>query len=178
MRKPTRLPYRGRLTRLGEVSKAIRSAAAPGYWRQHVHRESVRNTGSPEAWSAMTNRTPGKEDTNDGSPGQTVRHPARFTHLTVAGESVHAPVRAGMEDARAGAKPRHSHRDLRRRSRDPVQKRQRRRGFATTARDHGQAEAHGQRGEDTNLQGAGRGVRLPGVHVWADVFSENRPSAL
>ena len=36
--------------------------------------------------------------------------------------------------------------------------RQRRRGFATTARDHGQAEAHGQRGEDTNLQGAGRGV--------------------
>ncbi len=49
-----------------------------------------------------------------------MRHPARLTHLTVAGESVHAPVRAGMEDAWAGAKPRHSHRDLRRRSRDPV----------------------------------------------------------
>ena len=37
MRRPTRLPYRGRLIRLGEVSKARRSAAAPGYWRQHVH---------------------------------------------------------------------------------------------------------------------------------------------
>ena len=70
-----------------------------------------------------------------------------------------------------------SHRDLRRRSRDPVQEGQSRRGLATTARDHGQAEAHGQRGEDTNLQGAGRGVRLPGLHVRADVFGENRPGA-
>src|SRR5438132_12490924 len=58
MRRPTRLPFRGRLIRLGEVSKAIRSAAAPGYWRQHVHKESVRNTGSPKAWSAMTYRKP------------------------------------------------------------------------------------------------------------------------
>src|SRR6266705_3615550 len=58
MRRPTRQPFRGRLIRLGEVSKAIRSAAAPGYWRQHVHKESARNTGSPEAWSAMTNRMP------------------------------------------------------------------------------------------------------------------------
>ena len=30
MRRPTRLPYRGRLTRLSEVSEAIRSVAAPG----------------------------------------------------------------------------------------------------------------------------------------------------
>jgi hypothetical protein len=29
MRMPTLLPFRGRLIRLGEVSKAIRSAAAP-----------------------------------------------------------------------------------------------------------------------------------------------------
>src|SRR5207253_1757657 len=57
MRRPTRQPYRGRLTRLGEVSQTIRSAAAPGYWRQHVHKESARNTGSPKAWSAMTNWT-------------------------------------------------------------------------------------------------------------------------
>jgi hypothetical protein len=28
--------------------------------------------------------------------------------------------------------------------------------------------------EKTNLQGAGRRVRLPGIHVWADVLSENR----
>src|SRR5438034_10426397 len=58
MRRPTRLPFRGRLIRLGEVSKAIRPAAAPGYWRQHVHKESERNTGDPKAWSGMTNRTP------------------------------------------------------------------------------------------------------------------------
>ena len=58
MRRPTRLPYRGRLIRLGEVNKARRSAAAPGYWRQHVHKESARNTGSPEAWAAMPYRTP------------------------------------------------------------------------------------------------------------------------
>jgi len=39
----------------------------------------------------------------------------------------------------------------------------------------GEAEADGQRGEDTHLQGSGRGVRLPGVHVRTDVFTENRP---
>src|ERR1700745_1529389 len=79
-----------------------------------------------------------------------------------------------MEDAWAGAKPRLTYRDLCRRSRDLVPERQSRRGVAATARDHGQAEAHGQRGEDTNLQGTGRRVRLPGTHVWADVLSENR----
>jgi RNA-directed DNA polymerase len=42
---------------------------------------------------------------------------------------------------------------------------------------HEQAEAHGQRGEDTNLQGAGRRVRLPGLHVRTNVFGENRPGA-
>src|SRR5271154_5564017 len=43
------------------------------------------------------------------------------------------------------------------------------------AGDHGQAEADGERGEDTHLQSAGRGVRLPGIHVRADVFGEDRP---
>ena len=38
------------------------------------------------------------------------------------------------------------------------------------ARDHGAAEAHGQRGEDTRMQGTGRAVRLSGFYVWADVF--------
>jgi hypothetical protein len=41
-----------------EVSKAICPAAVPGYWRQHVHKESARNTGNPEAWSAMTHWKP------------------------------------------------------------------------------------------------------------------------
>src|SRR5271155_3434511 len=45
------------------------------------------------------------------------------------------------------------------------------------AGDHGQAEADGERGEDTHLQSAGRGVRLPGIHVRADVFGEDRPSS-
>src|SRR5258708_38103242 len=67
MRRPTRLPFRGRLIRLGEVSKAIRSAAAPGYWRRHVHKESARNTGSPKAGSAMANRRPGRDRL--GAPG-------------------------------------------------------------------------------------------------------------
>src|ERR1700704_1274354 len=120
------------------------------------------------------NRRSRTEDTHDRSPGQPTRHPARFTDLTAAGESLHAPVRVGMEDARAGGKPRLSYRDLRRRSRDLVPEGQSRRGLAATAGDHGKAEAHGQRGEDTNLQGTGRGVRLLGLYVWADVLGENR----
>src|ERR1700680_4720757 len=97
------------------------------------------------------NRSTRKEDTHDRGPGQPARHSARFTDLTAAGESLHAPVRVGMEDARAGAKPRLSYRDLRRLSRDLVPEGQSRRGLAAIARDHGKAEAHGQRGEDTSL---------------------------
>src|SRR5258705_13309154 len=37
MRRSTRQPYRGRLIRLDEMSEAIRSDAAPGKWRRHVH---------------------------------------------------------------------------------------------------------------------------------------------
>ena len=59
----------------------------------------------------------GRKTRTTEAPGQPARHSAGFTHLTVAGEYIHAPVRAGMEDARAGAKPRLSHRDLRRRPR-------------------------------------------------------------
>src|SRR5664279_3843411 len=90
--------------------------------------------------------------------GHAARHSAGFTPLTTAGESLYAPVRAGMEEARAGAAPRQSHRDLCGRPRDSVQEGQGRSGSATTARDHGKTEAHGQRGEDTNLQGPGWGV--------------------
>ena len=68
-----------------------------------------------------------------------------------------------------------SHRDLRGRPRDPVQERQSRRGVAATAPDHGQAQAHGQRREDTNCK-VPEGKSTPGVYVWADVFSENRKS--
>jgi len=76
-----------------------------------------------------------------------------------------------MEEARAGAKSRQSDRDLRRRPGDPVQTWQGRRGSAENARDHeAAAEAHGQRGEDTHMQGTRRAVRLSGFYVWADVF--------
>jgi hypothetical protein len=44
------------------------------------------------------NRRPRTEDTHDRSPGQTARHSARLTHLTIVGKSLHAPVRVGMED--------------------------------------------------------------------------------
>src|ERR1700729_3698103 len=79
-----------------------------------------------------------------------------------------------MEDVRARANPWHAARDLRRRPRDPVQKGQGRSGLATTAGDHGQAEADGERGEDAHLQGAGGRVRLPGILVRANVFGEDR----
>ena len=45
---------------------------------------------------------------------------------------------------------------------DLVPKGQSRRSLAATARNHEQAEAHGQRGENTNLQDPGRRVRLLG----------------
>src|SRR2546430_4480418 len=48
MRRPTRLPYRGRLIRLGEVSKAIRSAAAPGYWRTACTQGKRTQHGRPQ----------------------------------------------------------------------------------------------------------------------------------
>ena len=42
------------------------------------------------------------------------------------------------------------------------------------ALDHGETEAHGQRGEDPGLQGTGRDVRLSGLYVWADVLGTYR----
>ncbi|HTX53785.1 MAG TPA: reverse transcriptase domain-containing protein, partial [Candidatus Baltobacteraceae bacterium] len=44
----------------------------------------------------------------------------------------------------------------------------------STAGDHGQAEADGERGEDAHLRSAGGRVRFPGLHVRADVFGEDR----
>ena len=58
-----------------------------------------------------------------------------------------------------------------------VQKGQGRSGLATTAGDHGQAEADGERGKDAHLQSAGRRVRLSGIYVRANVFGEDRPSS-
>src|SRR3972149_1984802 len=47
-----------------------------------------------------------------GGQGRWTGHPAGFTTLTAAGKFVHAPVRAGVEEARVGAKPWQSHRHL------------------------------------------------------------------
>jgi len=40
----------------GARAEAMIPAAAPGYWRQHVHKGSARNTGSLMACPAMSNR--------------------------------------------------------------------------------------------------------------------------
>ena len=79
-----------------------------------------------------------------GGERQPLWHPTGCSHLTSAGESVHAPVCAGMEAAGAGAEPWQSDRELYRRPGDLVQTRQGRGGPAENARDHGQVEAHGQ----------------------------------
>jgi hypothetical protein len=42
-----------------------RPIAVPRYWRQHVHKESVRNTGDPKAWS--------RDDQPDARGGQAGR---------------------------------------------------------------------------------------------------------
>src|SRR5882724_5638155 len=49
----------------GRVERRVRPAAAPGYWRQHGHKESARNTGKP----------PGvvREDRPDAREGQAGR---------------------------------------------------------------------------------------------------------
>ena len=56
----------------------------------------------------------GAEDTDNGGQGHAARHSARVSNLTLAGKSLHAPVCAGMEEARVGAKPRLTDRNLRR----------------------------------------------------------------
>src|SRR6516165_10262380 len=121
------------------------------------------------------NRPTGPDDAHNRSAEQPARHPAGLTALTTAGESLHAPVCARVEEARPGAKPRHSPCHLCGRSCDPVPTGQRGEGAAPPARDHEQAEADGERGEDTDLQGSGRGVRLPGLYVRADVLSGDGP---
>ena len=83
------------------------------------------------------NRRSRKDNRN---PGQPARHPARFTHLTVAGEYLHAPACAGMEDAWVGAKSLGSRivtcaDDLV----IPCRKRQSRRSLAVTARSPARA---------------------------------------
>ena len=44
-------------------------------------------------------RRPRPQDTHDRGQGSAARHSAGLSHLTAAGESVHAPVRAGLEAA-------------------------------------------------------------------------------
>ena len=98
-------------------------------------RHSIPNSQRPSGGSAGQ-LDPGAPVTGrDGSgAGSLLR---TWSDLTVAGQSVHAPLRAGMEETRAGEQPWYSDRDLRRRSRDPVQEGQGRSGSVPNARDHG-----------------------------------------
>src|ERR1700751_2092396 len=81
--------------------------------------------------SRRRNRPTGPDQTHDRGPGYPARHPAGLTALTAAGESLHAPVCAGVEEARPRAKPRHSPRHLCGRSCDLC-----RRGSAEKALHH------------------------------------------
>src|SRR4029077_12583001 len=51
----------GKADMAGGMSEAVRPAAAPGEWRQHANKESVRNTGGPTTWSGMINWTPARD---------------------------------------------------------------------------------------------------------------------
>src|SRR5258708_11087666 len=49
------------MRRFGRIERSgTRKIAVPGYWRQHVHKESVRNTGSPEAGVSDDQREAGE----------------------------------------------------------------------------------------------------------------------
>ncbi len=79
------------------------------------HRRSARVTSDQAVAGVLCrrNRQTRPEDAHHGGQGQPLRHPSGLTHLTAAGESLYAPVRVGMEEARARAKPWQSDRDLR-----------------------------------------------------------------
>ena len=52
-------PFSGKAAMVGGArAEATIPAAAPGYWRQHAHKESARNTGNPTVCSARSNRSP------------------------------------------------------------------------------------------------------------------------
>ena len=51
----------GKAETAGRAELRRRPAAALGQWRQHVHKESARNTGSLNTWSGMANRTPARD---------------------------------------------------------------------------------------------------------------------
>lgn len=99
-----------------------------------------------------------RQNTDDCCLGQRSRHPSGLTDFTGAVEFIHTAVRVGLEEAGAGISPRQPRRHLCRRPCDPVQAGQGGRSLTTHAPDHGQAEADGKLGEDTFVQGTGRGV--------------------
>ena len=81
MCRPTRLQFRGRLIRLGEMSEDDAQFAAPGYWRRHVHKESARNTGSPMAWLV-------RDDQPDAREGEAGRCGVAERFVVCAGQRV------------------------------------------------------------------------------------------
>ena len=91
-------------------------------------------------------------------------HSTRGSDLPVVQQSLHASVRAGLEDAGAREASRGVRRQLRRRLRDLLS-RHRRRGAGRDAGHDVEAEADGERDQDAGLPAAGRDVRLPGLHV-------------
>jgi hypothetical protein len=97
---------------------AEQAAAAAGQKKERARREPETARASLPAHLVrveeviLPDETEGPEDTNDAGPRSAARHPARITHLTAAGKSLHAPVRAGMAEARSWATPRFAARHL------------------------------------------------------------------
>ena len=84
------------------------------YFGSIPHAELLKSVCAPDRRSARAasdqdvaglprgrNRRSRSEDTHDRGARQAARHSAGLAHLTLAGEYLHAPVRAGMEDVRA-----------------------------------------------------------------------------
>ena len=124
------------------------------------------------------NRRSRTKDTHDRGARQAAgRHPAGLDPLAAAGQYLHAAVRAG--DGRCSGSSELLGARLVTYADDLVILCRRGKAEAALqkpARDHGQAEADGERGEDMDsVQSTGRRVRLPGIHVRANVFGEDRP---
>jgi site-specific DNA recombinase len=110
------------LARLRETAKTLDVAE-----RQRIVRLLVKEILVDNDTIVIRHSIPAPTESTEGSrrpishqKGRQVPDHANYllrsgSHLTTAGKSLHAPVCTGMENARAGAKPRLSHRDLCRR---------------------------------------------------------------
>ena len=116
----------------------------------------------------------GEQASNDAQQGRRPGTPQGAPDLAAVGQPVHAPVRAGLEEAGTRAGVGSAHRQLCRRLRDLLS-RHGRRGDGRDAGHDVEAEADGERDQDAGLSAAGRDVRFSGLHVRAVLLAEEGP---